>query len=141
MANYPSLFDPMTTQMSKLLQSFGLRPGLLDDDSRLQMKIDLSEDEKSYVVRADIPGVKKEDIHVEVDGNRVSISAEVKSRSEERKGETVIHTERYEGKVFRSFALASAIDEGAVEASYKDGLLQLKLPKQAGGKSKQITIQ
>ena len=78
MANL-SLFDPMSTQMSKLLQSFGLRPTLLDDDSRLQMKIDLSEDEKSYVVRADIPGVKKEDIHVEVDGNRVSISAEVKS--------------------------------------------------------------
>ena len=140
MANL-SLFDPMSTQMSKLLQSFGLRPTLLDDDSRLQMKIDLSEDEKSYVVRADIPGVKKEDIHVEVDGNRVSISAEVKSEKEQRKGETVIHTERYEGKVFRSFALAGNVDESAVEASYKDGLLQLKLPKLAGGKSRRISIQ
>lgn len=139
MANI-SLFDPMSAQMSKLLQSFGLRPTLLDDDSRLQMKIDLSEDEKSYIVRADIPGVKKEDIHVEVDGNRVSISAETKSEKEQRKGETVIHTERYEGKVFRSFALAGNVDESAVEASYKDGLLQLKLPKLAGGKSKRITV-
>lgn len=140
MANI-SLFDPMSAQMSKLLQSFGLRPTLLDEDSRLQMKIDLTEDEKNYIVRADIPGVKKEDIHVEVDGNHVSISAEVKSEKEQRKGETVIHTERYEGKVFRSFALASNVDESGVEASYKDGLLQLKLPKLAGGKSRRIAIQ
>ena len=53
----------------------------------------------------------------------------------------MIHTERYEGKVFRSFALAGNVDESAVEASYKDGLLQLKLPKLAGGKSRRISIQ
>ena len=84
MANL-SLFDPMTTQMNKFFQNFGLKPGFLGEDSRLDIKLDLSEDEKNYIVRAEIPGVKKEDIKVDVDGNRVSISAEVKSLKEERK--------------------------------------------------------
>jgi HSP20 family protein len=140
MANL-SLFDPMSTQMSKLLQNFGLRPGLFEEEPKLQMKIDLSEDDQSYIVRADIPGVKKEDLHVEVDGNRVSISAEVKSEKEERKDETLIHSERYEGKVFRSFTLAANVDESKAEASYKDGLLELKLPKLAGSQSRRIAIQ
>lgn len=139
MANL-SLFDPMSTQMSKLLQSFGLRPGLLEAENRLEMKIDLSEDDKSYIVRADIPGVKKEDIHIDLDGNRVSISAEVKTTKEEKKNETVIHTERYEGKVFRSFTLSSNIDESKAEAVYKDGVLQLTLPKLAGGTARRISI-
>jgi HSP20 family protein len=139
MANL-SLFDPMSTQMSKLLQSFGLRPGLLEAENRLEMKIDLSEDDKSYIVRADIPGVKKEDIHIDLDGNRVSISAEVKTAKEEKKNETVIHTERYEGKVFRSFTLSSNIDESKAEAVYKDGVLQLTLPKLAGGTARRISI-
>lgn len=135
-----SLFDPMTNQMTRLLHSFGLRPTLFDDEIKLDMKIDVSEDEKNYIVRADMPGFKKEDIHVDVDGNRVTISAESKSVKEEKKGETVIHSERYEGKLFRSFTLASGVNEAGVEASYKDGVLQLKLPKTTGGAAKRITI-
>ena len=139
MANI-SLFDPMTNQMGKLLQSFGLRPTLLEGENRLDMKIDLSDDDKNFIVRADIPGVKKEDVHVDLDGNRVSISAEIKSVKEERKNETVIHSERYEGKVFRSFTLSSNIDESRAEAVYKDGVLTLTLPKVSGGTARRINI-
>ena len=139
MANI-SLFDPMTSQMGKLLQSFGLRPTLLEGENRLDMKIDLSDDDKNFIVRADIPGVKKEDVHVDLDGNRVSISAEIKSVKEERKNETVIHSERYEGKVFRSFTLSSNIDESRAEAVYKDGVLTLTLPKVSGGTARRINI-
>ena len=139
MANL-SLFDPMTTQMNKFFQSFGLRPALLGDERQLDIKLDLSEDDKNYIVRAEIPGVKKEDIKVEVDGNRVSISAEMKSVKEERKNERVIHSERYEGKVFRSFALDGNVNENEAQAAYQDGVLQLTLPKTSSGKSRRLTI-
>lgn len=140
MANI-SLFDPMTNQMNKFLQNFGLKPTLLGAEERLDIKLDLSEDDKNYIVRAEIPGAKKEDIKVEVDGSRVSISAEIKSFKEEKKNERVIHSERYEGKAFRSFTLDSAVDEGAAQASYKDGVLELRLPKIGNGKTKRLSIQ
>jgi HSP20 family protein len=135
-----SLFDPMTNQMSRLLQSFGLRPTLFDNEIKLDMKIDVSEDEKNYIVRADMPGFRKEDIHVDVDGNRVTISAEAKVVKEEKKKETVIHSERYEGKLFRSFTLASNVNEAGAEASYRDGVLELKLQKTTGDSATRITI-
>ena len=136
-----SLFDPMTAQMNKFFRNFGLKPILLEDEQSLDIKLDLSEDDKNYIVRAEIPGVKKEDIKVDVDGNRVSISAEIKSFKEEKKNERVIHSERYEGKAFRSFTLDTAVNECAAQASYKDGLLELTLPKTGNGKSKRLTIQ
>lgn len=136
-----SLIDPMTTQMNKFFRNLGLKPILLEDEQGLDIKVDLSEDDKNYIVRAEIPGVKKEDIKVDVDGNRVSISAEIKSFKEEKKNERVIHSERYEGKVFRSFTLDTAVNEGAAQACYKDGLLELTLPKISNGKAKRLTIQ
>lgn len=138
MANI-SLFDPMTTQMNRFLQSFGMKPWQFEEH-HLQMKIDLSEDEKNYIVRADIPGVKKDDIKVDIDGNRVSISAQVKSFKEEKKNETVIHSERYEGQVSRSFTLDSAVDQEKAQAKYLDGLLELTLPKTSNGKSRRLAI-
>lgn len=134
-----SLFDPMTTQMNRFLQNFGLKPFQFEDD-RLQMKIDVSEDEKNFVVRADIPGAKKEDIKVDIDGNRISISAEAKSLKEEKKDEKVIYSERYEGQVYRSFTLDSAIDEAKAQANYKNGVLELTLPKSSNGKVKRLSI-
>ncbi len=139
MANL-SLFDPMTAQMNKFFQNLGLKPSLLGDEQRLDMKLDLSEDDKNYIVRAEIPGAKKEDIKVDIDGNRVSISAEIKTFKEEKKNETVIHSERYEGKVFRSFTLDSSVNEETAQAAYKDGVLELTLPKINSAKSKRLTI-
>jgi HSP20 family protein len=149
MANI-TLFDPMAAQMNRMLQSFGRPWSMLSDfrplsmlgeeEQRLEMKLDLSEDDKNYIVRADIPGVKKEDIKVEIDGNRVAISAEARSYKEEKKNETAIHSERYEGRVFRSFTLDGNVDESRAQASYRDGLLQLTLPKLGEGKAKRLAI-
>lgn len=133
-------FDPMTNPMNKFFQHWLPRPWLLEGESQLDMKIDLAENEKNYVVRADIPGAKKEDIRVDIDGNRISITAETKSFKEEKKDEKVIHSERYEGKVFRSFTLDSAVDEATAQASYKDGVLELTLPKKSNGSPKRLTI-
>jgi HSP20 family protein len=96
-----------------------------------QIRMDVTEDEKGYVVKAEIPGVHKEDIKVSIDGNRVSIEAEVRTEKEEKKGETVIRSERYYGNQYRGFTLAQEVDQGRAEATYESGVLSLSLPKKA----------
>ena len=91
-------------------------------------------------MRAEIPGVKKDDIKVAVDGNQVSISAEVKKEKEEKEGKKVIRSERYYGKVYRSFSLAQDVDQNATKAKYSDGVLELTLPKKPGTAGKEITV-
>ncbi|MBK9022232.1 MAG: Hsp20/alpha crystallin family protein [Sulfuritalea sp.] len=105
------------------------------------VKIDVKEQEKNYMVHAEVPGVKKEDIHVAVDGAVVSISAERREEKDVREGERVLRSERYVGKVSRSFQLAQEIDEAQVSAKYTDGVLELMLPKKAATQARRITIQ
>lgn len=102
-----------------------------------QMRLDVAENPDAYLVKADIPGVKKEDINVRVDGNRVQIDAELRSEQEQRNGEKVLRSERYYGSVSRAFTLAQDVDESRVQAKYADGVLSLELPKKpaAGGKA------
>lgn len=105
-----------------------------------EIKMDVLEDDKAYKVKAEIPGVKKEDIKVSIDGNQVSISAEVKKETEEKKGETVIRSERYYGNQYRGFTLQQDVDQAKAEAKYENGVLMLTLPKKETGSVKQLTI-
>lgn len=117
------------------------RPVRLEGVPEVQIKMDVKEDSKAYTVHADIPGVKKEDIHVTIDGNQVSISAETKQEKEVKEGEKVLRSERYYGKASRTFSLASEIDESASLAKYVDGVLELTLPKKKTAVSaKKLTI-
>lgn len=116
------------------------RPVRQESQASAQIRMDVKEDEKGYFVHAEIPGVKKEDIHVTIDGNQVSISAEVKQEKEVKDGEKVLRSERYYGKVARSFILASEIDESAAQAKYDNGVLELTLPKKVVAPSKRLTI-
>jgi len=84
--------------------------------------------------------VKKDDIHVSIDGNQVTISGETKKESEEKKGEEVIRSERYYGKVSRSFTLAQDVDESKVVAKYADGVLKLTLPMKSKAATRKITV-
>ena len=116
------------------------RPVRAEGVPNVQLKMDVKEDDNGYTVHAEIPGVKKEDIHVTIDGNQVAISAEVKQEKEVKEGEKVLRSERYYGKVSRSFALANEIDESRSEAKYSDGVLELSLPKKTVAASKRLTI-
>lgn len=107
----------------------------------MQIRMDVKEDDKGYTVHADIPGVKKEDIHVSIDGNQVSISAEVKKETEQKEGEKVLRSERYYGKVARSFTLGQDINEADAKAKYADGVLELSLPKKAVTAAKKLMVQ
>jgi HSP20 family protein len=108
----------------------------------LSMRIDLSEKEGAYVLKADIPGVRKEDIKVRIDGNIVRIDAQVR-REREASGdcERVLRSERCWGNVSRSLCLAQAVDDAKVQARYADGVLMLELPKKATAASNNVTSQ
>lgn len=106
-----------------------------------EIKMDVSEDDKAYYVKAEVPGIKKEDIHVAVEDNQVSITAEIKKETEEKKGETVLRSERYYGMQSRSFTLMHGVDERKAEAKYQDGILELTLPKKNnGGAVKELAV-
>ena len=109
-------------------------------DSAHPIRIDVSEDANAYRVAAALPGVKKEDIHVTVDQNEVTIGAEVKRETEVKEGERVLRSERVYGKSTRVFTLGQDIDEAAIEAKYADGILSLVLPKKAPVSAKRVTI-
>lgn len=133
-------FRPLA-DFDDFFKGFRLRPSLGEADIEPRIKVDVSEAEAAYSVKAEIPGVKKEDIHVAIDGNQVSIEAEVKREKEEKKGEMVVRSERYFGKQSRSFTLGHDIDAGKSEAKYADGVLELKLPKKSNGSSKELKVQ
>lgn len=111
------------------------------DPPQLKMRIDVTENDKAYTVKADIPGVKKDDIDVQVDANMVSITAEARSEKEERgNGDRVLRSERYSGTVTRAFSLGQDVDSSAVQATYADGVLTLELPKKSPADARRISI-
>ena len=128
--------DPLETSLRHLM-----RPWRLEGTERApQIKIDLSEHDDSYLVKAEIPGVKKEDIDVRIDRNQVTISAEVKQEKEEKKEGRVLRSERQYGFASRSFALASDIEDAKADAKYQNGVLELRLPKKATSSSRKLSI-
>jgi HSP20 family protein len=105
------------------------------------IRIDVKEQPNAYQVYAELPGIKKEDIHVQIDGSVVAITAERKQEREVKEGERVLRTERYFGKVSRSFQLGQDIDEAQASAKFVDGVLELNLPKRAATSAKRLTIE
>lgn len=135
-----SRVDPFT-DLDDLFKGFFVRPMAFEGQSQMQIKMDVKEDDKVYTVHAEVPGVKKDDIQVTIEGNQVSISAEVKKDKEEKQGEKVLRSERYYGKVARSFTLAQDVDEAKSQAKFTDGVLELILPKKAVSSAKKLTVQ
>ena len=134
-------YDPFN-ELDDVFKGLFVRPMRFDLDlaPQMKMKIDVTKTDDTYTVKADIPGVKKDDIQVSVDGNEVTISGEIKKESEEKKGEEVLRRERYYGKVSRSFTLPHDVDEAKVVAKYADGVLKLTLPMKSKSASKKITV-
>jgi HSP20 family protein len=127
-----------------LLRGFFVRPvgleGTHSQTAPAQFRVEVTESEQTYTVRAEIPGVRKEDIAISIDADQVAISAEVKNERDVKDGERVLRAERYYGKVHRAFALGQPLDENAASAKYADGILELVLPKKAA-QARRIEIQ
>jgi len=133
-------YNPFDDLFNEFTKGFWVKPLAMPAGTDLSIKVDVKEDDKSYTVRADIPGVKKEDIQVDVEGNMVSLRAEAKQEKEEKKGEKVIYSERSYGMVSRSFSLPAEVDSKGAKAEYKDGVLNLMLPKKGNGGGKRISV-
>jgi HSP20 family protein len=135
-------YTPFDETFDDLFKGFFVRPMSLDNQPAIQqVRMDVTEDDGTYTVRAEIPGVKKEDINVTIDGNQVAITAEVKHNHEDKQGEKVLRSERYYGKAYRAFSLAQDVDEASAQARYNDGVLELRLPKKAAVSAKKLSIQ
>ncbi|HEX9685347.1 MAG TPA: Hsp20/alpha crystallin family protein [Burkholderiales bacterium] len=135
-------YNPFDEAFDDLFRGFFVRPVSYEAPAGVaQFRVDVSENDKSYLLRAEIPGVNKEDISVSIDGDTVAISAEVKSEKDAKNGERVLRSERYYGKVYRAFTLGQAVDESGTSAKYANGVLELTLPKKAAVQAKRITIQ
>ncbi|MES2128286.1 MAG: Hsp20/alpha crystallin family protein [Pseudomonadota bacterium] len=145
MANQLTHFDPFGDLarldpfrgMDDLFRDFSIAPRLRRDSPTI--RLDVAETDKFYKIKAEIPGVKKEDIKVSVEGNLVAITAECR-REEDGKGEATVHSERFWGQLSRRFTLPHDVDDAKADAKYSDGVLELTLPKKAGGSSRQLTI-
>lgn len=106
-----------------------------------QIKVDVKETDGGYTVQAEVPGVPKEDIHVSIDGNVVSLRAEVRQHDQKTEGEKVLRSERYFGSVARSFQLPVDVDAAQAKAKYDNGVLTLTLPKKQGGNAQRLSIE
>lgn len=148
MANNLTRFDPFNDvarlspfrRMEDLMREFSMTPLLRGFEPERQIRVDVTETDQAYLVKADLPGLKKDDIKIAVDGNVVSISAAMQEERQETSGDTV-YSERYSGSLYRSFSLPQEVDDAKTEAKYQDGVLSLSLPKKPGTARKQITIQ
>lgn len=132
-----SLFDDFFKDVAP---AFYVRP-LHGDPLPANIKVDIKETRDAYSVQAEMPGAAKEDIHVTVDGNVVSVRAEIKQEDVQQRGEKVLRSERYYGAVSRSFQLPVDVDETAAKAKVENGVLNLTLPKKRGGSSQRLMVE
>jgi HSP20 family protein len=134
-------FDRMDNLFPELFRRWARPMQLLDDNTPpSDIRVDISENDKEYLVSAEMPGAKKDDILVSIDGNYVSISAEINKEQEEKHGRSLVR-ETYHGTVSRGFTLASDVDDKAAVAKLDDGILRLTLPKREGTGSRTLKIQ
>jgi HSP20 family protein len=135
-------YDPFGELFDDLFQGFFVGPVEYETGKPVRpMKIDVTEQNGEFKVLAELPGVKKENIQVNIDGDQVSIAAEALAERDAKDGQRVLHAERYFGKVSRAFRLAAEIDESRASAKYADGVLELTLPKKASVAARQLVIQ
>ena len=132
-----SLSDPLESMFRRFLVPMRMDKELDD----MNIRIDVVEKNGTFKVRADMPGLKKEDINVRIDGNLVQIDASTKSEKEFKEdGGKVLRSERYCGSISRAFSLSQDVDETKAQAKYEDGVLTLELPKKATTESKKLSI-
>jgi len=135
-------FDPLENAFENLVRGIPMWMPVPETRASvpMQFRMDVTENDKEYQVLAELPGVRKDEISITINGNQVAVSAEVKHEKDVKNGGTVLRAERYYGKVQRSFALGQEVDEVAAQAKYNDGVLELTLPKKAAAATKKVAV-
>ena len=134
-------YDPFVdTGMDELFRGFFKPVRMEGARTPVTIKMDVAETEDGYLIHAELPGVKKENINVEIEGNEVTITAEVKREWERKEGDKMLRSERYYGNVYRGFTLPHELDEAKSVAKYDGGVLQLTLVKKAGIAGRKLPV-
>jgi HSP20 family protein len=128
-------FDEFVNQMFRAPAGRGN-----DGERAIMPAIDVSETDHSYIVRAELPGIKKDDLDVSINDGVLTINAETRFEREEKEKGRMIRQERRYGKYVRSMRLGGDVDESKVSADYTDGILTLTLPKSEEVKPKKIDV-
>jgi HSP20 family protein len=131
-----SRHDPLANGLESLLGEL-FRP----ETQAAPLRVDVRETAEAYVVLAELPGVQRDQIEVEIEGNEVSIAAQLGGKREARDGEKWLRVERFQGRTARRFALPQELDESRADAKLADGVLELTLPKKAPAAGRKITVQ
>jgi HSP20 family protein len=121
-------------------RGFSLAPVLRDLEQAPRMRVDVEENDQAYILRADVPGADRENIVVNIDGNTVSIRANVEEEKTDQRG-NMLRSERIVGEEFRTFTLPQEVDEARADAKIENGVLVLTLPKKSGGGGRKLNIQ
>lgn len=139
----PRLFEPaLGDSFESMFKRFMAPMRMEFENGNLDMRVDVTEVDGLYKVRADLPGVKKEDINVRIDGNIIQIDAEAKQEKETREsGGKVLRSERWHGAISRAFSVSQDVDEAKAVAKFEDGVLTLELPKKETTAAKRLAIQ
>jgi len=135
-------FDPLENAFENLVRGIPMWMPVPETRASvpMQFRMDVTENDKEYQVLAEVPGVKKEEISITINGNQVALSAEVKHEKDAKNGGTMLRAERYYGKVQRSFTLGQEVEEAAAQAKYNDGVLELTLPKKAAASGIRLAV-
>ena len=145
-SSYPissrGLTTPFNSLLDNILEEF-LTPqkSSAREEGNYSPRIEVKENDQGYVVEADLPGVTKDNLKVSVEGQRITIEAQVRRASESKEGENIIHSERVARKYTRSFEVAHDVDDSLTVAKLEHGVLTLNLPKKQASQSRLITIQ
>jgi HSP20 family protein len=132
-------FDPFR-DIERFLDEFD-RPYGMAEQART-MRMDVSETDQAYTVRAEMPGYEKQDINVSIDGHTVTIRAKHdQAQPQTPHPGTMVRSERFHGEQYRSFTLPQEVDDQKASASCKNGVLELTLPKKVGGHGRQLQVQ
>ena len=138
--NHLTAYDPFAESgIDEVFRGF-FRPVSVEK-APVTIKMDVTEQDDAYIVKAEIPGVGKDEIQVSIEGSQVTIGAEVKREKDVKNGERVLRSERYFGSVYRVFTLPVEVDEAASQAKYENGVLELKLVKKPANTGRKLTIQ
>ena len=114
--------------------------GAASDERSWRPNVDVYETDGSYVLKADLPGMKKEDIKIDVNDNTLTFTGE-KKLEEKTEKDNYVRVERSYGSFTRSFTLSDNVDHENIKASYKDGVLEITLAKKEEAKPKEINVE
>ncbi len=134
-------YDPFAeTGLDELFRGFFAPVRFEGARAPVTIKMDVTETNDGYMIHAEMPGVRKEDINVEIEGNQVTITGETKREWEKKEGDKVLRSERYFGNVYRSFTLPAELNEELCAAKFADGVLELKLVRKLPVAGKKLPV-